>query len=214
MDAPTIAVLRKVEAAMAAIAALPQVAAEAYANGKFGARPIVEQHFTPGNQQRNGWAPLSRDYAVAKSRGLVRAKRNRGEVRELQTLKTGQRVKVDRNAEFQSSTGELMGIGTMSNLPQLVRTGLLRQQITSRTLHRIAVNKDTALITFSGLPDYAKYLHTGTDRMPKRSPVEPSESDLVQVRAAMERFLSSTLGGTQGLPVSGNTVPGAARVVI
>ncbi len=40
-------------------------AAIAYANG-FAGKPIVDQHFTPGNANRYGFAPLSKDYVKRK----------------------------------------------------------------------------------------------------------------------------------------------------
>lgn len=195
----------------AAMARLPTIAAEAYANGKFGDRPIVEAHFTPGNDQRNGWPPLSRSYALAKAKGL--SKNRKGTASELQALKTGRKVKVDRNASFHSSTGTVSGIGTMANLPMLVRTGLLRQSVTSRTLHAISQNGDTAMLTFSGLPDYASYLQNGTGRMPKRSPVDPSFEDVILMEDAVRKYLDGISGGSGNFAASGNTIGSRARVV-
>lgn len=214
MDAPTKDTLRKLSQLADAMARLPTIAAKAYANGIDRNRPIVEAHFTPGNDQRNGWPPLSRNYALAKARGLNKTKR--GKASELQTLKTGRKVKIDRNASFQSSTGTVSGIGTMANLPMLVRTGLLRQSVTTPTLHAIAQSGDTAHITFSGLPDYASYLHTGTDgkrHMPKRSPVEPSFEDVILMEDAVRKYLDGISGGSGNFAASGNAIGGRARVV-
>lgn len=211
MDAPTKDTLRKLSQLADAMARLPTIAAEAYANGKFGDRPIVEAHFTPGNDQRNGWQPLSRSYALAKARGLNKTKR--GKPSELQTLKTGRKVKIDRNASFQSSTGTVSGIGMMANLPMLVRTGTLRERVTSRTLHAISQNGDTAMLTFSGLPDYASYLHSGTGRMPKRSPVDPSFEDVILMEDAVRKYLDGISGGSGNFAANGNTIGGRARVV-
>ena len=131
----------------------------------------------------------------------------------MQKLKTGRKVKVDRNASFQSSTGELSGIGTMANLPMLVRTGTLRERVTSRTLHAISMSGDTAVVTFNGLPDYATYLHTGGRRTPKRSPVEPSFGDVLLIEDAVRKYLDGVSGGSGNFAASGNTIGGRARVV-
>ena len=211
MDAPTKDTLQKLSQLADAMARLPTIAAEAYANGKFGNRPIVEAHFTPGNDQRQGWPPLTRSYALAKAKGLSLNKK--GKASELQTLKTGRRVKVDRHASFQSSTGTISGVGTMANLPMLVHTGLLRERVTSRTLHAISQNGDTAHITFSGLPDYASYLHSGTGRMPKRSPVDPSFEDVILMEDAVRKYLDGISGGSGNFAASGNTIGSRARVV-
>ena len=214
MDASTITALKDLRSLAVALKQLPLIGAEAYANGKADARPIVEAHFTPGNDQRNGWPPLSRDYALRKASGLKKNKR--GIASELQTLATGRRVKIDRAASFTSSTGTLAGIGAMANLPMLVRSGLLRERVTSRTLHQISVSGDTATIVFSGLPDYAKYLHTGTDgkrKMPPRSPVRPSFEDITLVENVMRRHLDAAKGGTKGVPVSGKFIGPLARSV-
>lgn len=211
MDATTTNALRTFRHMAAVVARLPIVAAEAYANGKFGDRPIVEAHFTPGNDQRQGWPPLERSYAMSKAKGL--SKNRKGTASELQKLKTGRKVKVDRNASFQSSTGTLSGVGTMANLPMLVRTGLLRERVTSRTLHAISMQGDTAMVTFNGLPDYAGYLHNGTGRMPKRSPVDPSFEDVMLIEDAVRKYLDGASGGSGNFAASGNTIGGRARVV-
>lgn len=210
MDAPTISTLRSLRKLADVMARLPRIAAEAYANGDRGNRPIVEAHFTPGNDQRQGWPPLSRSYALAKAKGLKLNKK--GGVAETQKLKTGQRVKVDRDASFMSSTGTLSGIGTGANLPMLVRTGLLRKAVTTPTLHAISVNGDNATIVFDGLPDYAKYLHEGNGT-PKRSPVEPSFGDMLLIEDAMRKALDGASGGSGNFAASGNTIGGRARVV-
>lgn len=210
MDATTIEALRTFRRMAKALQNLPQIIAEAYANGSYGTRPIVEAHFTPGNDQRNGWPPLSRDYALAKARGLSRGRG--GKVRELQTLATGRKVKVDRNASFQSSTGSLSGVGTAANLPQLVRTGLLRERVVSRQLHTISVSGDTATIIFGSLPDYASYLQVGTAKMPRRSPVDPNFEDVLLLEAVAKRYLDAVGGGTTKGPVERDYTIGLARI--
>lgn len=202
MDAATIEVLRKLDAAAAALAALPEVGAKAYIAG-FRNDPIVDKHFTAGNQGRYGWAPLSRDYFLRKA----------GQAPKLRAdMKTaGRKVsKLDKAAGFRSSTGELSGEGTGANLPMLVRTGATREAVTSRT-HRIERQGDVAIIVFANLPEYALHLHTGTGKMPKRSPVEPGVADIVEIHAAMTQFIDRAIGTGGTVPVSGTTVPGVAR---
>lgn len=212
MDQGTRAALSTFAAMADALRRMPSILAKAYADGQHGTAPIVDQHFTPGNAARQGWPPLSRAYALAKARGLTRNRR--GEVSEMQKLSARkQKVKVDRHAEFQSFTGTVSGIGTMSNLPMLVRTGLLRTQVVSKSLHTIAQQGDTAYVTFNGLPDYASYLHSGTGRMPERSPVNPSFEDIILLEDVMRRTLDGIpKGGTKGLPVTVQ-MQGLARAV-
>lgn len=210
MDATTIEALRTFRRMAKALQNLPQIIAEAYANGRYGTRPIVEAHFTPGNDQRNGWPPLSRDYALAKARGLSRGRG--GKVRELQTLATGRKVKVDRNASFQSVKDDIAFVGTGANLPQLVRTGLLRERVVSRQLHTISVSGDTATIIFGHLPDYAAYLQTGTSRMDRRSPVDPSYQDVLMLEVLAKRYLDAVGGGTTKGPVERDYTIGLARI--
>jgi hypothetical protein len=114
--------------------------------------------------------------------------------------------------------GDSLVMGSMaryagpSMLPILVRTGKLRDAVTTLK-HRITREGDTALIYFDGLPEYAIYHQTGTKRMPRRSPVDPNELDGVEIRAAMQRHLDAAMGtGQRGLPISGTTIPGAARM--
>ena len=101
----------------------------------------------------------------------------------------------------------------MANLPMLVRTGTLRERVTSRTLHAISMSGDTAVVTFNGLPDYATYLHTGGRRTPKRSPVEPSFGDVLLIEDAVRKYLDGVSGGSGNFAASGNTIGGRARVV-
>lgn len=212
MDQGTRAALSTFVAMADALHRMPSILAKAYADGQNSTEPIVDQHFTPGNASRQGWPPLSRAYALAKARGLT--KNRRGEVSDLQKVGArNKKVRIDRNAEFHSKTGTVSGIGTMSNLPMLVRTGLLRTQVVSKSLHKIAQRGDTAFLTFDGLPDYAGYLQTGTGRMPQRSPVNPSFEDVLLIEDVMRRTLDGiTKGGTKGLAVT-VAMPANARAV-
>lgn len=197
MDAPASAAIRRLQALAAAIESLPKIGAQAYADGGGRARPIVDRHFTAGNAGRYGWAPLSREYARAKARGAgIRAK-----PQKFTKLKSGRKVAVDTHVPFQSSTGTLRGEGTMANLPMLVRSGDLRESITSPTLHRIAMSGDAAVITWFGQPKYAVIHHTGAGKMPRRSPVMPNAEDAKAIADAMEKWLRAQTG--RGKPVSG-----------
>ncbi len=203
MDAHNLKTIKWLEGIAAALAAAPVVGAQEYANGGFRATPIVDRHFTPGNQGRYGWEPLSRDYFLAKGR-------QKGALRKGMKALGRKKSKLDENAGFQSSTGEMVGIGSGSNLPMLVRTGAMRSAVTSRT-HRIERNGDTAVIVFANLPDYGKFLHEGTSKMPRRSPVEPGAEDLAAIEDAMRRHIDKAIGTGGSVPVSGDSVPGRAR---
>lgn len=195
------AAIRRLSSLADAIEALPRIGAEAYADGGGRARPIVDRHFTAGNAARYGWAPLSREYALAKAKGAgVSGKRKTpGTVK----LSSGRRVKVDPAVPFASSTGELRGIGSGANLPMLVRSGDLRESILSPTLHKIAMSGDSAVITWFGQPKYAAYHHRGLGRNPLRSPVAPNEEDRRAVSEAMEKWLRAKTGTGGKGPVSG-----------
>lgn len=191
-----IAHIRRVAAAMrdALVAG-----AEAYANGaevggKPRARPIVDRHFTAGNQQRYGWPPLSRDYFMEKQHGLIG--HQSGGVFNPGGKKKGSRL--DKHAEFTSSTG----IGSGTNKPMLVNSGDLRHAVT-RTRHAVVMRGDIVTIKFSGLPEYAKYLNEGTGKMPARSPVHPNEMDRAEVFAVMRRHMDAALA--TGGPVANST---------
>ncbi len=199
MDALTLNALRTVEAAAKAIEALPMVGAQAYIAG-FRAKPIVDKHFTVGNTQRYGWAPLSFEYFKAKQ-GQVKALR-KGMREAGRTVSNAEPNSARRYGAFSGLKG--------GNLPTLVRTGALREAVTSRT-HRVERQGDVAIIVFANLPEYAIFHHTGAGRLPKRSPVEPSATDMAEVHAAMTQFLDRAIGTGQNVPVSGTTIPGVAR---
>lgn len=171
MDAPTALTVRRISALADLLERIPTIAAQVYANGGQGAgraRPIVEQHFTAGNQGRNRWKPLTRPYAAWKAG-------------RAQALKAGMRA-----------GGRVVPRG--ANLPMLVLTGTLRQAVVQPTLHRITQSGDTATIIFSGLPDYAAYLHDGTPKMPRRSPVKPGPNDRKQMIEHVQRLIKAATG--------------------
>ena len=205
MDKATARAIKRLQRIAAVLDALPTVGAEEYANGRLRAKPIVSRHFTAGNQQRYGWAPLSRDYYRQKQKGIVK----RGGRAVLEGGMPG--VKLDTNAEFQSSTGELVGIGSGTNLPMLVRSGKMRQAVLSRT-HRILRSGDVGIAVFSNLPVYAVAHHRGTGRLSKRSPVEPNAEDRGEVLKVMQRQLDVAIGTGGDVPVSTRSIPGRARV--
>lgn len=155
-----------------------------YANGAFGARPGVAAHFTAGNDKRYKFPPLNPDYQAGKE----------GRTKD---LKRGMRM-IGRS------------IPRGRNLPMLVRTGRLRDAITAgrATLTR---QGDTLLIRWTGLPEYAVYLHGGTPRMPARSPINPNAADKAKILAAARRFLSAALGTAGAVPTGGAPGPLARR---
>ena len=100
------------------------------------------------------------------------------------------------------------------NLPMLVRTGRMRDAVTTLQ-HVIRQEGDTAFITFANLPDYANYHQTGTSKMPRRSPVDPNELDAIEIHAAIQRHLDARLGtGSPAVPQTANAIPGAARTTV
>jgi hypothetical protein len=232
--------LRRVAAAIrGALAA----AVEEYANGKRRAVPIVDRHFTAGNQQRYGWEPLSKDYFEQKAKGVVAAgqsglvldhvdsrrlkdidrriafrkkvfkssvKNNRVAQAEVasegikedviarkslisKATKGRKFSKIDKSAQFNRLRGGLL-VSSGANLPMLVRTGALRAAVNSGT-HRIVASPDGNQVTvyFHNLPEYAVYLHDGTGKMPKRSPVQPNAEDYEQVYATARRNIDAVL---------------------
>lgn len=82
-----------------------------YANGK-GGRPIVDQHFTAGNQQRYGWPPLSRPYFLWKQ-GLLSSstpamtKKARRAIRAVVVNRKGLRSALMRHAKRLHKAGDL-----------------------------------------------------------------------------------------------------------
>lgn len=210
MDAPSHPLVRRILAVAVAMKTCLRAGAEAYANGNGRARPIVASHFTTGNQQRYGWPPLSRDYFLAKQRGI---RTPAGKVPATAKLANGQRVKTG-TSEFQSRTGELVGIGSGANLPMLVKTGKTRQAI-AYTPHPIDGNADGSIVTIHfgvGAPEWARYLETGTSRMPRRSPVDLNDQDRREVLDTMKRHMSAAMGSAGAVSVSQTSVPGRARL--
>ncbi len=217
MDAPGEHAIRKMQAVKQAMSTALLAGAEAYANGGGRARPIVDQHFTPGNQARYDWAPLNREYFMAKARGIVkhggagvfiggsaRSRLDRAQ-RHLDAAAASKagilRSKIDKSAQYRSGTGELSGTGTGANLPMLVLTGELRRCVASQK-HPIQVSNGGELVTikFTNLPAYAVYLEHGTGKMPQRSPVQPNAQDEAEVKAVIRRHMDAALGTQSGVP--------------
>lgn len=199
--------VRQMQQVARALRTSVQAGAQAYANGTAGEKPIVDRHFTAGNQARYGWAALTREYFLRKQRGLVG--KTKGGVFYPGGGKTGS--KLDKQAGFREVLGETVGLGSGTNAPMLVLTGALRAAVVGPK-HAITVggNGDTAVAKFAGLPEYATYLH---ENNPQRSPVAPNELDRVEVIAAMRRHIDAALGTGGAVPVSGSSVPGKARMV-
>ncbi len=146
---------------------------EAYANGRSASgKGFVDQHFTAGNQQRYGWQPLSEDYFRTKQGLKVKG------------------TKSDKFAQYKTGTGS----ASERNLPMLVKTGALRAAVGSKS-HMVVVDpKGNVLIIFRDLPEYALYLHEGTDKMPKRSPVEPNAADRLLFAQSVRAYLDKRTG--------------------
>lgn len=177
--------LRTIEAAAAAVANLPLVGANAYANGMYRRDPIVSKHFTSGNQARYAWAHLSPGYALWKL-GATR------------TIKAT--IKQSGNAVPRGA------------LPMLVLSGKMKAAVLSRN-HRIQLEGDVAVITFGHLPAYALAHHQGNAKLPRRSPVAPNSIDLEEIRAEMAKYLDASLGTGGTVPQSLGWVPGTARTI-
>lgn len=168
--------LARIAAGKAALLDAVAVGCRDYANGAFGARPGVAAHFTAGNGKRYGFAPLSPGYAAEKEGATP-------------DLKAG--MKAAKRA-----------VPKGKGLPFLVATGALRDAITAG---RAAITRaaDRIRITWTGLPDYAPYLHNGTPRMPARSPINPNAADRERILAAARRFLSAATGIGGAVPQGG-----------
>lgn len=191
--ASNMAAANKLRAAAKLVGGLPKMMGEFYANGGAGvANPVVGDRFMGAGNSR--FAPLSRDYAITKagqSKGLNTAQH--------QTYGRGSKL-------ITSSTQGFLG----KSLPILVRTGKLRAMVAYSRGHRITQNGDVARVTFTNLPFYAKYHHTGTSKMPKRSPVEPNAADIVRVKEFAERRLSAYINAGSSVTAFGG---GIARII-
>lgn len=207
MDDQGAAKAAQMQRVAAAMRTAVKAGANAYVNGVAGQKPIVDQHFTAGNQVRYGWAALSHDYFLRKQASLA-GKLEAG-VFHPGGGKTGSRL--DKQAGFRSGTGELVGMGTGTNKPMLVNGGSLRAAVSGGG-HAVTASGDTVTIRFTGLPDYAVYLNDGTEKMPRRSPVEPNELDRVEIVNAMRRHVDAALGTGGAVGVPKGTVPGKARM--
>lgn len=160
------------------------VGCQEYANGRNGDPPGVIPHFTAGNGKRYGFAPLSIGYAAEKEGATP-------------DLKAGMKA-----AKRPVPKGK--------GLPFLVLTGALRAAVTAGKA-TVARRGDFIRITWTGLPEYAVYLHEGTPRMPARSPVAFNAADRTRILNTARRFLSAFTGTGGAVPVGG--APGAqARV--
>jgi hypothetical protein len=204
MDAPTLAVLKRIGAARKAIQNLPTTAAMAYVGLIQGqGDPIVDDRFKGAGNKR--FPPLTYAYAREKS----------GQSLSLQRQARKERRKGSKliDVGFTSSTGTLRGFGSSKNLPILVRTGKMRQAVLAKQGHSITQSGSIATITFRGLPDYALYHHTGSGKLPVRSPVEPNLADIERVKAAVSRRLTAVLGKGANISVSRTSVLGIARVI-
>lgn len=215
MDDRYRAIERKFAAIKKSLLDALRVGANAYANGGTR-RPIVDRHFTEGNAERYGFAPLSREYFLHKLHGVTG-----GVPGKLKKMRNFNGSRLDEKVPFQSSTGTLVGIGSGKNLPILVgidrvdSNGLTHQGGTLRKLANSGVHtveiigERTARITFRGQPTYGKYHHEGTAKMPQRSPYNPSAEDRAEVIAIMRQYLDRVLGRLKPSSASAQAPPAA-----
>jgi hypothetical protein len=187
-----------------------------YANGGTRARPIVDAHFTAGNAERYGWAPLSAEYAARKAAGIVQGRRGVGTYldaaertlspehqRELARHRGGSKLATIPTFHRASKAGQAAGLAgafgsSAGNLPMLVLFGDLRRAVNSRN-HLVKVFENgRGVATFRGLPDYGLFHHLGAGKLPRRSPVEPNAEDREAVVEAMKRYLARTLRRGKG----------------
>jgi len=180
------AAIRKLRAAARALRELPRKMGEFYANGGPGvAYGVVNDRF--GGEGNARFAPLSTQYALWKQGVSKELNRKQKEV----WGRGSKRISVPYNTRHQGVDVSGVAKGSM---PILVLTGKLRAITSSMRSHPITVQGDTAIVTFKGMPDYAKYLRSGTKNMPARSPVDPNEADIVRVREFAMRWLSGQMG--------------------
>ena len=227
--------IRKIQATADAMRRAAVYGANVYANGVAdGAeKPIVDQHFTAGNQLRYDWDSLSIQYAKWKLSGATETLQ--GNVmflnkiqRAIHAATKGKKAKSDYIYEANEGrtaskpTPETLALDFNNNeiklaggQPMLVLTGALRAAVSGgkgANRHPVHATPNGAVVTFRNLPKYAIFLHEG-DGTPMRSPVDPNELDRAQVVAAMSRYVDAA-GGTGGaVPVSRTTIPGRARFV-
>lgn len=177
------AILASLEAVAKLFDQAPTIMAQTYAEpgAENDGVPLVRNHFTRAGQAQYHFPALSPAYAAEKAGQTKRLKKG---------MKAAGRV-VPRG-----------------DLPILVRTGKLRDAV-SAPGHRIVQTGDTATVTFRNLPDYAKYLHEGTAKMPARSPVNPGPEDLAKIRAVFAKRLAAARGQASGRPLMG---PGSVQL--
>lgn len=169
MDAPTRNALKNLDRAAAALRQLPERLARTYAGGLPGlAVGVVDDRFK--GQGNHRFMLLSPRYAA---------------------WKASRRAAMEHLQRF---VGRVVSRPVRGNQPILVRTGFLRERITNPQHHRITVSGDTATILFAALPEYARWLHEGTAKMPKRSPIEPNGWDRARLLEAAKRWLAAQTG--------------------
>lgn len=223
MDKTTARAVRRIDRIAQMVEELPLVGAEEYANGGFRGKPIVDRHYTAGNQGRYGWKNLSQDYAEWKAEHLVVFGKTRGKETGLAIVDDDDLARIQgltgkaRKAALVAMTkgrktstlNDSAGGGGGTRLPMLVLTGRLRTAINSRS-HLISKMPDGAMIVFRNLPHYAVYHHKGQG-VPRRSPVNPNAEDIKAIADTMRRYLDKVLGTGGDVPISQTSIPGRAR---
>lgn len=193
-----LAAFRRFTKAAEVLSTLPAAMAEYYANGGAGVgQAVVGDRFSGKGNSR--FEPLSYAYAVRKGKAsnkLIKAIK----------FKHGKGVK-KIGVKYKSDTGTVVGYGAIkSSIPILVLSGDTRAAVLSRSA-TITQRGDVGYATFHDLPDYAKYLHNGTSRMPKRSPVEPDEEDMARVVEFAQRKIKAAIGEGSPLTAFGGATP-------
>lgn len=177
--------LRSIQAGKDVIAALPTVIAQLYATDKFGADPIVDRHFVPGNAEAYGWPPLSPKYLALKQGNLK-------ETNELLHAKGLRGSRADKSqGTFTLASGKLAG-----TTAEMIYTGELRNTI--RTEGRIIeAGPGSVRIVWDGVPDWAHWHIDGGSkpgRPPKRDFLQPNSRDLDDLARGAQKFADQSIG--------------------
>jgi hypothetical protein len=146
-----------------------------YAKGRYGARPIVDRHFTPGNAMRYRWAPLAASTLASRTKHAKH--------------KTIAKAKGFQASRSDKSVGARM-------TPVLVETGALRDAVAT-TGRVTASGTNTARCTWT-VPDYGKWHLPGyaqPGRPPVRDYITPNDQDVRDLEAICQQELTARIGG-------------------
>lgn len=193
MDPRNLRALASLDQLAAAIDRLPEVGARAYAKPPPGqGKAIIDDRFKgAGNARFIRLAPST----IKQKEGAVKKAK----------------------AEKKVRAGVFFGIGTgakliKGNKPVLVSTGRLRAAINAEA-HTVIATPGLAVLVIRGLPDYAKYLQEGTDKMVKRSPIDINQDDQNRIEAVMQKAFKLAIGAaSKGVPVPTEIAANAPRL--